>query len=1140
MGVTIRRAGERPRKPSRVPGMPGIPGLHARRGREGLLLAGAAVLLMLGLLLVWKAVSRSFPQVEADLASGRTVDLNDLRQPEQLLPLLDFLDEPVERAFVARQIARRAQEGRLLNVGELARLRVPAAEIQAERRLPGLRERLGDLKKARADEESGKEVTVRLLTLDQLRALKPHLVVRRPGEMRSQLLLWPALMLLAFAAIHVAWRMRGFPGDQLLLPAVLALAGLGLLVMVAVRDPLRDLLLFRTFAEGVLIGCALLFAASQIDPERSPLRRLTWAPLLAAFLLSALLIVLGSGPGGSDVKVNLFGMQPVEAIKLLVVLFLAGYFFDRWEFLRELPETRGGLSALPRWLKLPKLEYGLPPVIALGLVLFFFFLQRDLGPALVLAFLFLLLYSVARGRWGMLAVGVAVVVAGFMIGYKLHYPKTVSGRIEMWLSPWDNSFRGGDHLAQALWAFSSGSLTGTGLGLGEPGYVPEVHTDLVLSAIGEELGFLGLLAVFGLYALVVARGFRAARRADGVYGFFLAYGLTLLIVLHMLLIGGGVLGLFPLSGVVSPFLSSGRSAMLANFLAVGLLLAISAHAAPGGSGAAETTQRFRGSARAVALGIAAVGVLLLLRAFQVQVLQDDKFLTRGALTLQADGYRRFLYNPRLVEIADTIPRGSIVDRNGVPLATSDEAEIEKHQAELQKLGAIPGMAAPAGAAGAAPAPSDRPRVYPFGGRTFHLTGDLRTRANWGASNTSFVERDSRIRLQGYDDYAAVVQVKQPNGEMSDLVKLDYGELIPLLRHRYRPEHAAVKRILERDRTVRMTIDVRLQLRVGEILRKYAAEGGAGAAAVVLDPATGEVLAAVGYPWPERSPVRTSEMTEETKDQIIDRARYGVYPPGSTFKIVTAMAAMRKDPGLARTTYVCRALSQGRVGNYVRGWGKPIRDDVNDTVPHGVVDLQKGIVESCNAYFAQLGTYEVGPEALLETAKALGITVARPNTPEKLKDALPQASYGQGQVVATPFQMARVAATVANGGNMPEGRWVLNDGHPPVEPKPILAPGAVELISRSMRQVVTEGTAATILGRLAIPIAGKTGTAEVQGKRSHSWFIGFAPYGTGGRKLAFAVIVEHGGYGGRLAAQATGEIVQAAESFGLMRAQESTP
>ena len=103
---------------------------------------------------------------------------------------------------------------------------------------------------------------------------------------------------------------------------------------------------------------------------------MSFVPLLAAFLLSVVLILFGSGPGGSDAKVNLLGWQPVEAIKILVVLFLAGYFFDRWEFLREIAEPA---PACRRSCGIPKLEYLLPPLLAIGLVLVFFFLQRDLG-----------------------------------------------------------------------------------------------------------------------------------------------------------------------------------------------------------------------------------------------------------------------------------------------------------------------------------------------------------------------------------------------------------------------------------------------------------------------------------------------------------------------------------------------------------------------------------------------------------------------------------------------------------------------------------------------------------------------------------------------------------------------------------------
>jgi cell division protein FtsW (lipid II flippase) len=924
-------------------------------------------------------------------------------------------------------------------------------------------------------------------------------------------------------AAHIVFRVRRFAGDQLFLPIALILSGLGLLIMVSVRDPLRDLLLFRTFVQGVLGGMVLLIAASLLDVQRSRLRRLTFVPLGVAILLSALLILFGRGPGGSDAKVNLFGFQPVEAVKILVVLFLAGYLHDRWEFLRDLSEKRAGLGGAPSWLRVPKLEYVLPPLAALAIVLLFFFLQKDLGPALVLSFLFLLVYSVARGRAVMLAVGAVLMATAFGVGYQLHYPQTVTARLGMWISPWDNAFRGGDHLAQSLWALSAGAFTGTGLGLGQPGLVPEIHTDMVLAAIGEELGFAGLLIVLGLYALLVWRGLQVARRAEGVYGFFLGLGLSLLLALQVLLIAGGVLGVLPLSGVVSPFLSSGRSAMLANFLIVGLLLAISAR--PGSS---DGVRRFDGAVRWVTLALGAFSLAIIAKAALVQVVRPDHYLTQSALVLHADNKRYFDANPRLEQIAKTISRGSILDRNGIPLATSDPKELERQRATFERLGV----------------PLERmvtrdKRIYPFGGRTFHLLGDRNNQVNWGATNTSYAERDSRIRLQGYDDYAEVVDVKQPNGDTTREIRVDYKELVPLLRHQYQPEHRAVKKIKERNRNLRMSIDARLQLRAASLLERQAQGAGHGGAAVVMDVQTGDLLASVSYPWPQRLPIELSDLSDEeekaTTNTLIDRARYGIYPPGSTFKLVTALAALRKNPAVASQVYLCEALPGGKVGHKVRGFGKAIRDDPLAREPHGRVNLEKGIRVSCNAYFAQLGTLEVGPEALLETAKLFDITVAQPNTPEQLKLAIPQASYGQGQVTATPFKMVRVATTVANNGLMPQGRWVIDESNerkaPPVE---ILTGPPIGLIQRSMREVVTAGSAA-FLANVQPPIAGKTGTAEVQGKRSHSWFVAYAPFGApqGSRQIAVAVLVEHGGYGGRLAAPAAAEIIRYAAELGLI-------
>jgi cell division protein FtsI/penicillin-binding protein 2 len=416
-------------------------------------------------------------------------------------------------------------------------------------------------------------------------------------------------------------------------------------------------------------------------------------------------------------------------------------------------------------------------------------------------------------------------------------------------------------------------------------------------------------------------------------------------------------------------------------------------------------------------------------------------------------------------------------------------------------------------------------------------GDNRARLKQGASNTAFQENSSRIRLQGYDDVAEVEEARDPQtGQITSRVKRDYRALVPLLRHRYEPDNPQVKEILSRPRDVHMSIDATLQLRVSNILKQHLARlGKPKGAVVVMDPATGDLLAAASFPLPSSEEFASLSASPETPlpdEDLLDRARFGLYPPGSSFKVVTAIAALRKDPALAQQKFECIRLPDGRVGNYV---GKrAIRDDIKDTAPHGSLDMAKGIAVSCNAYFAQLGAERVGAQELYDTAAALGISVARPNTAEQLKQFLAQAAYGQGQVVASPFQMTRVAATIANGGSAPQGRWVIDETNPRVRaPQPILNRELAVEIAGFMRSVVTSGTG-RVLSSSRIPIAGKTGTAELAKQPSHAWFIGFAPYGlSSGKQIAFAVLVENGQYGGTAAAPIAGEIVAAARELGII-------
>ncbi len=1048
-------------------------------------------------------------KVRRDTVPVAPINLVEARTPATLDPALTVFRSPNDRALAAKLILDLIQqhEGQLPNTGAIARLRVPRAETAANRSLDQLRTKATE---ATTD-------TIALFTPAEFALVKQAVAVRPMSDFRAAFLKWAALILAAFLLTHVVWRLRGFGGHWVFLPLLLLLTGIGFTLMVALRDPLRDMMIFIPYAQGVAGGCLVMLLASFVNWE-SATAAFSFVPLVAAAVLSVALMLFGTAPGVSDARVNLGPVQPVEAIKILLVFFLAGYFAKRWPLLRQLKEKRFVLPGI----ELPRLEYAAPVLVGVLVSLVFFYLQKDLGPAFVFAAVFLSMYGVARNRAGLAALGMGSLFGGFLIGYYLGVPRTVHDRVAMWLSPWGNSVRGGDQVVHSLWALGSGGTLGTGPGLGEPDVIPAGYTDLIVSVLGEEWGFLGIVLVYGALAMLVWLSLRIAGRARTDYTFFLALGLTLLLAAEVLLISAGILGLFPLSGVVTPFLSFGRTAMLANFFIAGVLLAIGKDHEP------ETrTAAFHSGLRWLEIGLAAALLLIVGRAGWVQLAQSDAIAGKGALVLQADGGRRFVYNPRLIAAARTLQRGTIYDRTGLPLATSAWDELEKHRAEYVALGIdIDKVCNRADT-----------RHYPLGGLTFHILGDLRTRANWGAPNSSLIERDQAKRLQGYDDRARIVEVTDAAGKPQLSVQYDYRELLPLLRRRWEPNHPSVKALVERERNVHTSLHAGLQVNAGRILKTRLTEQGlAKGSMVAMDPATGDLLASVNWPAPEANEERLA--VGEAAGAMLDRARYGLYPPGSTFKIVTAIAALRADPALANQHFDCVRLPDGRTGNYVGNVKRPIRDDVEDKTPHGSLDMHRAIVVSCNAYFAQLGALKVGAEALLETSKLMGIAVASPATVANLKPQLPQISYGQGQVVVSPFQMARVAASVASGGTLPMGRWIVDNSNTrTTAPIALLDPKLATALGRDMRGVVTSGTGKK-LAAIDPPIAGKTGTAELANAPSHGWFIGFAPYSdtaaAGTKQIAFAVLAENGHYGGTAAAPMAGDLVAAAKQLKLIQ------
>ena len=1031
--------------------------------REFRWLAAASLLVATGLAMVYSAKTHDFPDLATRLKQGDLVNLNSVSKPADLLPLLQIFQDPEQREAAAQKTFEFILAHRpLRNVGALSRLRVPSSTTNGKSRplLPVAR-------------------------------LKPALAVRSPGEFRSEFFIWVAAYFAGFYAVFLVWRWSAFRGDTSLLPTLHLLTGIGLMLSISMRDPLRDTLEFTKFAWGVALGCLILLLPSLRILDYQRFTNWCYTPLFAAFALFVALLRFGSGPAGNDAKVNLGPFQPVEAIKILIVLFLAGYFARNWERLRDLREKRLVPRRL-RWINIPRLSHVLPVMCAVAFALVLFFVLKDLGPALVTGFLFLAMFWIARGRAGLAVLGITLLAAGVTIGYRLGTPHTVVERIDMWLSPWDNNVHGGNQLAHSLWAFATGGTFGSGPGWGDPAMIPAGNNDLILPAIGEELGFAGVAAVFVLLGYLVHRALRIARRCGNEYGLFLSLGLATLIAFEMLLISGGVLGAIPLSGVVSPFLSSGNTAMLANFLIVGILLAISNH-----SRRDEVDEPFRRPVRSLEIALGVCVAALLSMAAYYQIVRDRDYLARDTKVFEDDGVKRAQHNPRLNSLAHEIRRGNIFDRNGVLLATSDWNELERRRADYAKLGVDIDKTC---------SRLDN-RHYPFGAAAVHLLGDWRTGDNFHATNSSLIEHDSNSKLQGFANYA---------------------ELVPLVRYRHHPGNADIAKLMARDRNITASIDIRLQLRVAKALEDRLAKAHKeNGAAVVIDPKSGDVLALVSEPGPKDGTA--------TPDDLLDRARYALYPPGSTFKLVTAMAALRKDPALTNQAYVCERLPDGRAGARIPGVHKPIRDDVGDSA-HGRLAMERAITVSCNAYFAQLGVFSVGPKALSDTAKLLDIPAG---SIAELQATMPFASYGQGPVLVSPFKMARVAATIAAGGMMPQGRWVIDSSNSRVDaPRQILTPDAAVFLAHAMRLVVLEGTGRRAMNGETVSVAGKTGTAQLDEGMPHAWFAGFAPYdGDRSKSIAFAVVVEHGGYGGTLAAPIARSIVDAAAELGLIGASQ---
>jgi len=353
--------------------------------------------------------------------------------------------------------------------------------------------------------------------------------------------------------------------DLVLLLMVVALTSFGVVMIYSASSVMAA----KNFQDGAfflkrqgifaLIGFTVAAIAMRIDYHLW--QRLAVPLLLFSLLLLVLVLIPGIGgkiKGASRwIRLPGFNFQPSEFAKIALIMYLA-------------------YSIAKKQDRIKSLSAGfLPYMIVLMVLLLLLLKQPDLGAALTLAGVTILLLFTAGTRL-VFIIGTLMVTAPF-VWYLIYTSAYRWKRMMAFLNPELDPTGIGWQITQSKYAFGAGGLLGQGLGEGKQKlfYLPEAHTDFILSVVGEELGFVGVLVIIGMFFIVVQRAMRIAMATQEPFGRFLAMGIAILFAIEATVNMGVVTGMLPTKGLALPFISYGGSSLLVSLFAVGVLLNIS-------------------------------------------------------------------------------------------------------------------------------------------------------------------------------------------------------------------------------------------------------------------------------------------------------------------------------------------------------------------------------------------------------------------------------------------------------------------------------------------------------------------------------------------------------------------------------------
>ena len=841
----------------------------------------------------------------------------------------------------------------------------------------------------------------------------------------------------AFVVAHLAVRKLAPAADPAILPIAFALSGIGIAFVTRIVPDLAVRQVMWLFA-GIVVMILVLAFVRNLDKLANYKYTLMIAGIL--LLLSPMLPIIGYESGGGQLwlQVGSFKFQPGELAKILIVFFIAAYLAANREMLSVFTWKVGPAH-------LPSLPTLLPLIIMWALAFVVVVLEKDLGLALVLFSVFVIMLYVATGKKMYLVVSIALaaIAAVALYGMMGH----VRTRVSIWLDPFAAAQGGGFQLVQSLFSLADGDLFGTGIGRGmgggpvDAGGIPVAESDFIFPVIAEETGLMGAAGVLLLYLCFAIRGVVTAARAKSDVSSFTAVGLTSIIVLQAFIIVGGVTRLIPLTGITLPFVSQGGSSLIASFMIVGFLL----RCGDEGTGVDSEIQRtgaigVHGADSVlgrVALGKRLTGAMLMYSLLFAVLVANLTYI----MIIKAPEYQNMPSNNHTIAREAKMERGTISTEDGVVLARSVRQDDGTYK-----------------------------REYPAGTLAAHIVGYSSQKFG-----TAGIEAAYNDTLRGQQNFAS----------FTDVVNSLAG-------------------IQTKGNDVTLSIDSRIQESA-----QAALEGQVGACVVmdpetgaVLGMASSPTFNAADYE------ALLSQSADSNSSELYNRATQALYAPGSTFKMVSLAAALQDGVATPTTEYDAPGemeIGNAPVTNVKkRDYGRITLEQAtwySSNTVFGQVGVQIGadllVQMAMNFGFNETIKFDLplamslmpNPDEMTEweTAwAACGEPVGEHESP-----AGPQA---------TVLEMCMVGAAIANEGTimqpyLVDGVYNANGERSfsaaPVKLKQAIDKETAAKVMTVLEGVVTEGTGtrAAIEG---VKVAGKTGTSERGDGDTDSWFVGMAP------------------------------------------------